>query len=111
MLRLFAWVSLVVLVALPQQTVIKALRAAATSARVSQQAADSLMQQRGGAEPVEVGDDGDDVDGDDATESPSAGVAARLAPSLPRSAAQRAKSPRAGVLWSLAIQECGPPRA
>jgi len=110
MLRVVAWVALSVLLALPQGTMVKAVRAQSL-AGVSQRTSDgSAPVQRGAAEPVELGDDGDDGDDDDAV-SAGAVLAAQLAPETPRSAVARPTSTRAGVLWSLAIQECGPPRA
>ena len=112
MLRIFAWVGLIVLLALPQRTVVKALRGARNApARVSQQGDPSAPLQRGATEPIEVDDDRDDLDGDGDPINVSAVLAAQLSPAVPDCAVAMPTGTRDGVLWSLATQECGPPRA
>lgn len=112
MFRVTAWLSLIVLVTLPQGAEAKPLCPGEAPARVTRQPANPCAPvQSCGVEPVELGDDGEGIDGDGDAENAGAVQAARLAPAAPRSEVLRAKSPHAGVLWSLAIQECGPPRA
>lgn len=113
MFRVFAWLCLVVLVALPQRTLVKALRGhRVTSSGISQQPVDpGVPMNRSAPEPVEIDDDVDDADGDGPAADVGAVVAAGLAPGAPLEAVAMPSATLAHVLWSRAIQECGPPCA
>lgn len=111
MLRVLALLGLIVVVALPHRALAKVLRGGKTvAAGLSQRSqAPSAPASRGPGEPVEVDDEGGDADSDADPVNVGAVLAAMLSPKQPRVAVERPSGTSAGVLWSLATQECGPP--